>query len=111
MSLAAFILVPAPVLWEIAILDKAGHITLSKPFEQWLRDLLHKPCFDQIPLDTEIIVESRSYSFNNAIFLHCSPAYQTAARKKASPIPDCIVQYLPAEFALVCRTEKPMARL
>ena len=29
----AFILVPAPVLWEVSILDKAGHITLSKPFD------------------------------------------------------------------------------
>jgi PIN domain nuclease of toxin-antitoxin system len=51
----AFILVPAPVLWEVSILDKAGDITLSKPFDQWLRDLLQKPCYDQIPLDAEII--------------------------------------------------------
>jgi PIN domain nuclease of toxin-antitoxin system len=64
----AFILIPVPVLWEVSILDKAGHITLNKPFEQWLRDLLHKPCFDQIPLDAEIIGESRSYSFNEDIF-------------------------------------------
>jgi len=64
----AFILIPAPVLWEVSILEKAGHITLSKPFEQWLRDLLQKPCFDQIPLDAAIIVESRSYSFNDDIF-------------------------------------------
>ena len=61
----AFILVPAPVLWEVSILDKAGHITLSKPFEQWLRDLLQKPCYDQIPLDAEIISESHAYNFNN----------------------------------------------
>ena len=64
----AFILVPAPVLWEVSILDKAGHITLSKPFEQWLRDLLQKPCYEQIPLDAEIISESRAYNFNNDIF-------------------------------------------
>ena len=64
----AFTLVPAPVLWEVSILDKAGHITLSKPFEQWLRDLLQKPCYDQIPLDAEIIGESRVYNFNNDIF-------------------------------------------
>lgn len=64
----AFILVPAPVLWEVSILDKAGHITLSKPFAQWLRDLRQKPCFDQVPLDADIIRESRAYGFNNDIF-------------------------------------------
>ena len=64
----AFILIPAPVLWEVSILDKAGHITLSKTFEQWLTDLLQKPCFDQIPLDADIIGESRAYNFNNDIF-------------------------------------------
>ena len=64
----AFIFVPAPVLWEVSILDKAGHITLSKPFEPWVRDLLQKPCYDQIPLDAEIIDESRAYNFNNDIF-------------------------------------------
>jgi PIN domain nuclease of toxin-antitoxin system len=35
---------------------------------QWLRDLLQKPCFEQIPLDAEIIGESRAYNFNNDIF-------------------------------------------
>lgn len=64
----AFILIPAPVLWEVSILEKGGHITLSKPFERWLRDLLQKPCFDQTPLDAEIIVESRTYNFNDDIF-------------------------------------------
>jgi PIN domain nuclease of toxin-antitoxin system len=64
----AFILIPAPVLWEVSMLDKAGHITLNKSFAQWLRDLLQKPCFDQIPLDADIISESRAYNFNNDIF-------------------------------------------
>jgi len=64
----AFILIPATVLWKVSILAKAGHITLSKPFEQWLRDLLQKPCFDQIPLDADVIDESRAYNFNNDIF-------------------------------------------
>jgi PIN domain nuclease of toxin-antitoxin system len=62
------ILTPAPVLWEVSILDKAGHITLSKLFEQWLRDLLQNPCFDRIPLDADIISESHSYNFNSEIF-------------------------------------------
>lgn len=64
----AFILVPAPVLWEVSILDKAGHIILRKPFAQWLSDLLHQPCYEQIPLDADIISESRAYNFNNDIF-------------------------------------------
>ncbi len=64
----SFIMIPAPVLWEVSILDKAGHITLSKPFALWLKELLQQPCFDQISLDAEIIDESRSYSFNEDIF-------------------------------------------
>lgn len=64
----AFILVPAPVLWEVSILDKVGHITLRKRFEQWLKELLQKPCYEQIPLDADIISEARSYSFNEDIF-------------------------------------------
>lgn len=64
----ALILVPALALWEISMLEKAGHLQLTKPFEEWLRDLLHKPCFECVPLDAEIIAESRAYSFNNDVF-------------------------------------------
>ena len=64
----AFIMIPAPALWEISMLEKAGHITLGKPFAEWLKDLLQNPCYDCVPLDAEIITESRSYSFNNDIF-------------------------------------------
>jgi PIN domain nuclease of toxin-antitoxin system len=76
----AFILIPAPVLWEVSILDKAGHITLRKPFEQWLRDLLQKPCFDQIPLDADIISASRAYNFNLAILHSLLRGYRLKGR-------------------------------
>lgn len=64
----ALILIPAPALWEVSMLEQAGHIKLSQPFAQWLKDLLNKPCFDCTPLDAEIIAEARTYSFNHDIF-------------------------------------------
>ncbi len=65
---AALILIPAPSLWEVSMLEQAGHIKLSHPFEVWLKELLRKPCFDCVPLDADIIAEARTYSFNNDIF-------------------------------------------
>ncbi|MGE0132504.1 MAG: type II toxin-antitoxin system VapC family toxin [Blastocatellales bacterium] len=64
----AFILIPAPALWEVSMLEQAGHIKLRKPFRDWARDLLQNPCFDCAPLDAEVISEARDYSFNNDIF-------------------------------------------
>ncbi|HEX5085164.1 MAG TPA: PIN domain-containing protein [Blastocatellia bacterium] len=64
----AFILIPAPALWEVSMLEQAGHIKLRKPFREWVRDLLRNPCFECTPLDAEIIIEARDYHFNNDIF-------------------------------------------
>jgi PIN domain nuclease of toxin-antitoxin system len=64
----AFILIPAPALWEVSMLEQAGHIKLRKPFREWARDLLQNPCFDCTPLDAEIISEARDYGFNKDIF-------------------------------------------
>ncbi|MBS1790886.1 MAG: type II toxin-antitoxin system VapC family toxin [Acidobacteria bacterium] len=64
----ALILIPAPALWEVSMLEKAGHIQLDRPFVDWMQDLLRSPCFECVPLDADIIAESRSYSFNNDIF-------------------------------------------
>lgn len=64
----ALILIPAPALWEVSMLEQAGHIKLNSAFAKWLTDLLQKPCFDCVPLDAEIIAEARTYSFNNDIF-------------------------------------------
>jgi PIN domain nuclease of toxin-antitoxin system len=64
----AFILIPAPALWEVSMLEQAGHVRLRKPFREWTHDLLRIPCFDIAPLDAEIISEARDYGFNNDIF-------------------------------------------
>lgn len=64
----ALILIPAPALWEVSMLEQAGHIKFNHPFAKWLKDLLRQPCFDCVPLDAEIIAEARTYSFNNDIF-------------------------------------------
>ncbi|HKQ73978.1 MAG TPA: PIN domain-containing protein [Blastocatellia bacterium] len=64
----AMILIPATALWEISMLEQAGHVKLNKPFGEWLRGLLRKPCFDCSPLDADVIAEARAYSFNNDIF-------------------------------------------
>lgn len=58
----AFILIPAPALWEVSMLEQAGHIKLRKPFREWARDLLRNPCFDCAHLDPAIISEPRDYS-------------------------------------------------
>lgn len=65
----ALILIPAPGLWEVSMLEKAGHIKLNEPFDRWLRNLLQQPCFECLPLDAEIISESRTYNFNNDILM------------------------------------------
>ena len=62
------IMIPAPALWEVSMLEQAGHIKLRKPFREWTRDLLRNPCFEFTLLDAEIITEARDYHFNNDIF-------------------------------------------
>lgn len=64
----ALIYIPAPALWEISNLEKAGHIKLRLPFQIWLDQLLGKVGFDIAPLDAEVIAESRAYTFNDDIF-------------------------------------------
>ena len=64
----ALIYIPAATLWEVSNLDKAGHIKLRLPFQNWLDELLAKAGFAIAPLDAEIIAESRNYTFNDDIF-------------------------------------------
>jgi PIN domain nuclease of toxin-antitoxin system len=64
----ALILIPAPSLWEVSMLEKAGHIKLDRPFADWAQELLQNPCYDCVSLDAEIIAEARNYNFNNDIF-------------------------------------------
>lgn len=64
----ALIYIPAPALWEVSNLEKAGQINLRQPFSVWLNELLTQKGFDVVPLDVEIIAEARNYGFNNDIF-------------------------------------------
>ena len=64
----AFILIPAPVLWEVSMLEKAGHITLDKPFADWVNELARMPGYDFVALEAATIVEARNYGFNHDIF-------------------------------------------
>ncbi|HEX9004733.1 MAG TPA: PIN domain-containing protein [Blastocatellia bacterium] len=64
----AFILIPAPALWEVSILERIGQIKLNTSYEEWTRDLFAHPCFDCVPLDVAIIAEARNCNFNNDIF-------------------------------------------
>ena len=79
----ALILVPAPALWEVSLLEKLGHVRLSRPYEEWAKDLFRLPCFDCVALDAEIIAESRTYSFNDDIF---DAAIVATARLKDVPL-------------------------
>ena len=64
----SLIYIPAPALWEVSNLEKAGHVKLQQPFSVWLNDLLTQKGFDIVPLDAEIIAEARNYGFNHDIF-------------------------------------------
>lgn len=64
----ALIYIPAPALWEVSNLEKAGHINLRMPCQNWLDELLALKGFDVVPLDAEIIAETRNYGFNDDIF-------------------------------------------
>jgi PIN domain nuclease of toxin-antitoxin system len=64
----ALIYIPAPALWEVSHLEKAGQIKLRPPFQTWLNEWLTRKGFEVVPLDAEIIAEARKYGFNNDIF-------------------------------------------
>ena len=64
----AYIYIPAPVIWEASLLEKIGQVKFGKPFREWVKDLLQMNCYEVVPLDSEIITESRDYGFNDDIF-------------------------------------------
>jgi PIN domain nuclease of toxin-antitoxin system len=79
----ALIRVPAPALWEVSLPEKLGHVRLSKPYEEWAKELFRLPCFDCVALDAEIIAKSRTYTFNDDIF---DTAIVATARLKDVPL-------------------------
>jgi PIN domain nuclease of toxin-antitoxin system len=62
------IYIPAVVLWEVAILQHLGKITLSVRFDYWAKNLLRKQGFELIPLEPSIIANAVGYNFNNDVF-------------------------------------------
>lgn len=64
----AFIYIPIVSLWEVSRLDHVGAIALHEPFEDWVDALSVQPCFEFVPLDERVIIESRRYNFNRDIF-------------------------------------------
>lgn len=64
----AFIYVPAAVLWEVALLIKAGQIRLSQPFEQWAAALASKPGFEIAALDAGVLQTALNVHINDDPF-------------------------------------------
>jgi PIN domain nuclease of toxin-antitoxin system len=52
------VLVSAISVWEVAMLESKGRITLSRPVEDWVRSALRAPGVRLLPLTPEIAVES-----------------------------------------------------
>lgn len=55
---AGAVLVPAIVVWELAMLEARGRITLAKPCPEWVDDALAAPGFALAPLSPDVAVES-----------------------------------------------------
>jgi PIN domain nuclease of toxin-antitoxin system len=52
------ILVSAISVWEVAMLEAKGRISLSRPVEDWVRSALRAPGTRLLPLSPEIAIES-----------------------------------------------------
>jgi PIN domain nuclease of toxin-antitoxin system len=52
------IVVSAISVWEVAMLEAKGRISLSRPVDDWVRSALHAPGSRLLPLTPEIAIES-----------------------------------------------------
>jgi PIN domain nuclease of toxin-antitoxin system len=50
--------VSAISVWEVAMLEVKGRISLSRPVDDWVRAALHAPGVRLLPLSPEIAIES-----------------------------------------------------
>lgn len=57
-AFAGRVLISAISIWEIAMLERAGRIRLSKSIHNWIEDALSAPGFILAPLTTGIAIES-----------------------------------------------------
>lgn len=64
----AFVYVPAIVLWETALLERAGRIKLNGGFLRWAEKILSSSGFGLAPLEPEIISLGAGYNFNGDPF-------------------------------------------
>lgn len=70
-----FVYVPAIVLWEAALLERAGKIKLYDGFTRWAEKLLNNHGFGVAPLEPEIIALGAGYNFNGDPFDETITAY------------------------------------
>lgn len=54
------VLIPAIVIWELAMLHERGRISLSQPLKDWISTILAMRGFGLAPLSPEIAIESCS---------------------------------------------------
>lgn len=64
----SFIYIPAIVLWETALLERAGKIKLYDGFLRWTENLLNNSGFGIAALEPEIIALGAGYNFNSDPF-------------------------------------------
>ena len=64
----SFIYVPAIVLWETALLERAGRIKLNGGFSLWATTILANAGFGLAPLEPETIALGAGYNFNGDPF-------------------------------------------
>ena len=59
------VIVPAAVLWEVAMLLSERRIGLPQPFVPWASTLVRQRGFDLAPLDLEVINQAVQFRFND----------------------------------------------
>ena len=64
----SFIYIPAIVLWETALLERAGKIKLNGGFSRWAAAISGNSGFGIAPLDVKIIALGAGYNFNGDPF-------------------------------------------
>jgi PIN domain nuclease of toxin-antitoxin system len=64
----AFVSIPAAALWEVALLLRAGRITLREPFDEWAEQLDAHPGFEIVPLDRTIVARAFDVTFTDDPF-------------------------------------------
>jgi PIN domain nuclease of toxin-antitoxin system len=65
----ALLVIPAPVLWEIALLIEHGKVkTAREPFEHWAASLTSRKGVDLVSLDLDVIAEAHRLTFHGDPF-------------------------------------------